>query len=447
MVLLDTPRHTHSANRGWAITAAVLWVAAAALFLYYLGTAPDEVSATELETTLPRAAALAADNQPGTDATTVDTAFATTTMLPPTTITLPPTTATASTTTEPPTTTTTVPPPLTVAASGDVLGDRDVGIFMDKHGGEPVFAQVRPFLETAHLAFVNIEGPISDKGARASWKQYTFRARPALIDGLVSAGIDVVSLANNHTVDYGTSALLDTIARLDEAGVCHAGAGADAAGASAPALLITPAGIVAVLAFTDIIPGGFTATSDAPGVAATTPDRKKLLASVAAANEWADFVIVSFHWGTEYTPHAGQDQRKLAHQVVDAGADLILGHHPHVIQGLELYRNRLIAYSLGDFVWDHYSRETGETFVLRVTMPRAGPPSIEVVPVYLDSPTGVPAPVTGDEADAILSRLVRLSASLGLELTISGDRVHFEPAPGSATAPSAATGTTATSTP
>ncbi len=416
MVLLDTPRRRHSANRGWAIAAVLLWTVAVALAVYYLWDARDDASAatstTSVATTPTRA---------GHGAWTAALFAAATT----TTTTEPPTTTT--TTEAPTTTTTTLPPALTVAAGGDILGDRGVGLFMDEKGGEPVFAQVKPLLEDAQLAFVNLEGPISDKGTRASWKEYTFRARPALLDGLVSGGVDIVSLANNHSMDYGASALVDTLARLDEAGIYHAGAGADAAAASAPTLITTAAGTVAVIAITDIIPGGFAAGSDSPGVNVTTPDRKKLLAAVEAANEKADFVIVSLHWGIEYKPNAGQDQRKLAHQLVDAGADLVLGHHPHVIQGLELYRNRLIAYSFGDFVWDHYSRETGETFVLQVAVPRAGPPSFEVIPVYLDSTTGVPAPVTGEEAAAILGRLARLSADLGLQLTVSDDRASFAP--------------------
>ena len=129
---------------------------------------------------------------------------------------------------------------------------------------------------------------------------------------------------------------------------------------------------------------------------------------------------MSFHWGTEYTGRANQDQRELAHQAIDAGADLILGHHPHVIQGLELYQDRLIAYSLGDFVWDHYSRETGETFVLHVALTADGPPSVEAIPVYLDEPPGSRPPSRDDEAESILSRLIRLSADLGLELTDQG---------------------------
>jgi poly-gamma-glutamate capsule biosynthesis protein CapA/YwtB (metallophosphatase superfamily) len=318
---------------------------------------------------------------------------------------------------------------LTVAAGGDVQGDRNVGTFIDAHGGPAVLAKVKPYLETADIAFVNLEGPISDVGKKHAWKEYTFRSRLALTSGLASAGIDVVSLANNHAMDCGSSALLDTIARLDEAGINHAGGGADSNAARAPALLIAPAGTVAVFAFTDKHAAGFAAGAEKPGVA-TISDSKRLLAAVAEADKKVDFVIVSFHWGTEYTPSAAGYQRALAHKAIDAGADLILGHHPHVIQGLEVYRDKLIAYSLGDFVFDHYKRVTGEAFVLQVTMDRSGPPSATIVPVYLSDPYGIPAPVSGKAADVILDRLTRLSAAYGVKLTRSGDTAFWgAPAP------------------
>jgi poly-gamma-glutamate synthesis protein (capsule biosynthesis protein) len=307
-----------------------------------------------------------------------------------------------------------------VAAGGDVQGDRYVGKFIDVNGGPAALANVKPFLETADIAFVNLEGPISDKGTKLGWKEYTFRSRLALTSGLLSAGIDVVSLANNHAMDCGSSALVDTVARLDEAGINHAGGGADATAARAPALLIAPGGTVAVFAFTDKHAAGFAAGAGKPGVA-TVSDGKSLLAAIGEVDKRVDYVIVSFHWGTEYTPYAAGYQRALAHKAIDAGADLILGHHPHVIQGLEVYRDRLIAYSLGDFVFDHYKRATGEAFVLQATLNHTGPPSARIIPVYLSDPYGIPAPVTGKEADVILDRLTKLSASFGVELTRSGD--------------------------
>lgn len=319
------------------------------------------------------------------------------------------------------------PPALLVAAGGDVIGDRQVGEYIDAQGGTAVLAEVAPFLADAHVAFVNLESPLSDKGSRNTEKDVTFRGRPALVQGLAAAGVDVVSLANNHALDWGSAALLDTIDRLSASGVAVAGAGPDLAAARAPALLDTPAGTVAVLAFSDILPVGFPAGAERPGVNPVRPERQRLLDDIRAAAERAEYVLVSFHWGLEYEGYAGQGQRSLAHEAVDAGADLVIGHHPHVLQGLEVYRNKLIAYSLGDFVFDHYSRATGEAVVLRVTLYPEGPPALTVVPVYLKDPHGIPQPVHGQEAGAILDRLAGFSERLGLTLTREGDTAGFTP--------------------
>ncbi len=307
-----------------------------------------------------------------------------------------------------------------MAAGGDVQGDRNVGTFIDAHGGPAAFAKVKPYLETASISFVNLEGPISDAGKKLGWKEYTFRSRLALTSGLASAGIDVVSLANNHAMDCGSSALLDTIARLDKAGINHAGGGADSDAARAPALLIAPAGTVAVFAFTDKHAAGFAA-----GAEKTRGGHHLRCQETAGGHrrggQEGGFRHRQLPLGHRIHAVGRWYQRALAHKVVDAGADLILGHHPHVIQGLEVYRDRLIAYSLGDFVFDHYKRVTGEAFVLHVTMDRSGPPSATIVPVYLSDPYGIPAPVSGRAADVILDRLTRLSAAYGVKLTRSGD--------------------------
>jgi hypothetical protein len=179
------------------------------------------------------------------------------------------------TTTQAPTTTTTPSPPvLTVAAGGDVLGDRGVGRFMDANGGPAVFAGVKPYMEGADIGFLNLEGPISDTGRRNTAKEYTFRARVAMLDGLLSAGINVVSLANNHSLDYGWTALADCLARLDAAGVYHPGVGANYSEASAPVMIDTPAGKVAVVAASEITSSFARApapTSSAPTTTRSSP--------------------------------------------------------------------------------------------------------------------------------------------------------------------------------
>jgi len=312
--------------------------------------------------------------------------------------------------------------PLLVAAGGDVIGDRQVGRFIDANGGKAVLTGVGPLLRDADLAFVNLESTASDQGQRKADKDVTFQGRPALLEGLVAAGIDVVSLANNHALDFGPAALADTRKRLEVAGIAHAGAGPDLQASRTPARLETTGGSVELLAYTSIVPEGFFPGQSSAGV---NPLREPevLLAEIRAAAKRSDWVIVSLHWGVEYEEAPLQEQVVLAHQAVDAGADLILGHHPHVLQGVELYKGRLIVYSLGDFVFDHRSRATGEAFVLRARLQPGGGGTFSMVPVYLDDTYGIPAQVTGAEADAILDRLAQASAALGTKLQREGDRL------------------------
>jgi poly-gamma-glutamate synthesis protein (capsule biosynthesis protein) len=185
----------------------------------------------------------------------------------------------------------------------------------------------------------------------------------------------------------------------------------------------TPAGKVALLAYDDINDSLYGATATKPGVA-PLPSTGLLLAQVSAAAQQADFLIVSFHWGVESDYTVNPAERNLAHKVIDAGADLILGHHPHVVQGLEIYKDKLIAYSLGNFVFDHYRRDWGESFILQVVIAKDGPPRGEIIPVYLSS-AGVPSPVTGSAAGVTLNRLTSLSAALGLTITRRGDQAFF----------------------
>ena len=289
-----------------------------------------------------------------------------------------------------------------------------------------MFSQVRSLFRGADVAFVNLETPVSSRGTRNTQKSITFHSPPALVEGLAAAHINVVSLANNHALDYGPVALADTIGYLNAAGIAHSGAGANLAAARAPALLATPAGKVAVLAFTDIIPAGFAATATQAGVSPTAPDRTAMLSAIGAAAREATYVIVSFHWGLEYTGQANAEQKSLAHAAIDAGADLVLGAHPHVLQGLELYRGKLIAYSLGNFVFDDHDEPIGETIVLQVKVPASGEPSFTCVPVRgVGASGGVPAPVSGKEADSVLDRLTALSATLGVHLVRWANTAEF----------------------
>ena len=177
---------------------------------------------------------------------------------------------------------------------------------------------------------------------------------------------------------------------------------------------------VAYLAFSHILPNGFIATASRPGIAQGRMNMDEVEAAIRAADAQYDYVLVSFHWGVEYTAECNGDQVTDAHRAIDAGADMVLAHHPHVIQAVETYNGKLIAYSLGDFVFDHYSRETGEAFILEAELGPNGIGAVIITPVYLNT-SGKPEYVTGDAAANILQRLKTISAKRSTTVEITGD--------------------------
>ena len=263
-----------------------------------------------------------------------------------------------------PSTTTTVPyvepsREWTLLAGGDVLMDRS-----EPSGVDP-FEFIEPALDSAALAVVNSEMVISDRGAPAD-KQYVFRAPPSAARRMASAGIDVVSLANNHAMDYGPAALVDTVDLLEAAGVMALGAGAD----SADAYRYRVVGVrddvrVAFVGVSMIVPRAFPAGPDSAGIASARPP-SRILDSVRSADGAADVVIALVHWGVERTTCPSGAQRAFASDLMDAGADAVIGHHPHVLQPVEFADGRLVAYSLGNFVWHPRWGITGETGVLQI---------------------------------------------------------------------------------
>jgi poly-gamma-glutamate capsule biosynthesis protein CapA/YwtB (metallophosphatase superfamily) len=314
-----------------------------------------------------------------------------------------------------------LPATLTISAVGDMLFDRQVKKLIELKGGAYPLSAVAERLRTADVTIGNLESMIASSGSPNQAKDVVFRGHPAAIEGLKLAGFDAIALANNHTMDYGPQPLLDTIATLDAAGIGYAGAGANLAAAWKPATIERDGATVAFFSFTHILPAGFLATDDSPGVASGKMDMTLIEDAVRKAKETHDYVIVSFHWGVEYQDYANADQVDKAHRTIDAGADMVLSHHPHVIQGVEMYKDRLIAYSLGDFVFDHYSRKTGEAFILEAELGPHGVANAVAVPVYLDDVYGRPEYVYGSEAKVILQRLADISKPHDTRVVLDGD--------------------------
>jgi hypothetical protein len=245
---------------------------------------------------------------------------------------------------------------------------RDCSVFgwdlprTERTGGE---GAVRDLLTGADLAIANFENPAPD-AFRFHKSGTVFSANPAYIEGLVNAGLDYVSLANNHIRDAGARGVLETIAHLDGFGIGHSGAGADLAAARTPALLEAGGVTVAILGY-DTIAGGYFAGADRAGSAPLTAENVR--ADVAAARTaGADLVIVFPHWGTEYDPTPFAGQRKLARAAIDAGADMVIGNHAHWAAGMELHAGKPIWYALGNFVFDQsWSEPTMEGITLELT--------------------------------------------------------------------------------
>ena len=294
-------------------------------------------------------------------------------------------------TTSPDTTTTEPDRSWRLLAGGDVLMTRT-----EPAGIDP-FALLDPPLGSADFSLVNVEMAISDRG-EPHWKEFVFRAPPSAAERIAAGGVGVATLANNHANDYGPDALTDTVDLLEAAGVTTIGAGRNADEAYQYRILSAGNGVrVAFVGASMIVPSSFAAGATTPGIAsAHSPARARVLDTVRAAAAEADAVVVAVHWGIERDTCPSNDQRLLARQLLDAGTDAVIGHHPHVLQPVELVGSKLVAYSLGNFVWHVRSGVLGETGVLQIDFDGDGVVTWEFHPHVLDA-DGAPAPVDSGE--------------------------------------------------
>jgi len=297
---------------------------------------------------------------------------------------------------------------LTLLAVGDVMLDRGVAKGIAALGADAVFAAVAVRLREADLTIGNLECPLASKHPRLP-KGIAFCADPALAPVLAAAGFDVMNLANNHAVDCGRVALLATIAHLNRAGIQVCGAGRDRAQAEGPVVLAAGGLRVAFVGFTEFVEG--TRPYDhVPTIGLATA--RSIKAAVARARAVADLVVVSLHAGEENDVFPARLQRSFALAAAGAGADLVLGHHPHVLQGLEQVprpgrRSALIIYSLGNFVFDQKRADANQSVMLRCRLDRNGVMAAETLPVVIRDTR--PRPATAEEGRLILAELTRRS--------------------------------------
>ena len=211
-------------------------------------------------------------------------------------------------------------------------------------------------LKEADILFGNLEGAVSDIGNNVGSK-YSFRMDPVILPALKNTGFDIVSFANNHVGDWNVSAFSDTLSRLGENGILKTGAGLNKDEAQEPTIIEKNGIHFGFLAFSDVGPNWLAATDDKPGILlASDPNFESIILN---AKTKSDVLIVSFHFGDEYKLVHNKRQQELARRAIDNGADLIIGHHPHVMQDIEVYNGKTIVYSLGNFIFDqHFSEDT-----------------------------------------------------------------------------------------
>ncbi len=214
-------------------------------------------------------------------------------------------------------------------------------------------------MTSADIMMLNNEFAYSTRGTEESDKSYTFRADPSRVNILKEMGVDIVSLANNHALDFGPDALLDTFSTLDNAKISYVGAGENMARAKAPVYITVGDKTIAFVAASRVVFAmDWYATDTTPGMIGTY-DPSLFLESIKEAKQNSDFVVAFVHWGVERNNYPENYQKVFAQNYIDAGADAVIGCHPHVMQGLEFYKGKPIAYSLGNFWFNQSHKESG----------------------------------------------------------------------------------------
>ena len=306
------------------------------------------------------------------------------------------------------------PRKLTLAAVGDVMLDRTVWKRIQANGARSILARAPSTLRRADLAFGNLECPLGNARHAVSGEM-SFCADPSTVAVLKDGGFDLVSLANNHTLDRGPSILQGTLAVLEAAGIRYAGADRDRAQATRLRRLGAGGLTVGFLAYTDL-------SFEHGSWAKVGPDDRRALEEVRAARNKCDLLVVSYHWGNEYQPMPTSRQRALGRGTINAGADLVLGHHPHVLGPIEAYGGGLILYSMGNFVFDQRDTPDHEmdTAIFQIRYSEGEPLSATVIPLHISRQRCGPEPIGRPQARVILKRIGAFSARLGTPLSIQG---------------------------
>ncbi len=344
------------------------------------------------------------------------------------------------------------------------MGDGEVtlalvgDLFVQRPEPESIFAHAATHLREADIAFGNLEGVITDPTyLTEAQATRVFYSEERMLSAYTYAGIDGVGLANNHSMNQGLASLLRCTELLDEAGIAHAGSGRNIEEARSPAIIERNGTKVAFLSYSSVFSPPFAATADRGGIAtvrvatsyepparlaevpgaspiihtvADPKDAAAMQGDVAAAKERADVVVVSWHWGMSRAtggPNAGkviEYQVAMAHAAIDAGADVVMGHHPHMLEGIEVYDGKAIFYSLGNFAFDHHTGSQ-DTILARCVIRDGAVQRVSFIPTRINE-QAQPVPLDPEEGRDIVKLVGELSAAFETQFRVEDTEVTVE---------------------
>ena len=310
---------------------------------------------------------------------------------------------------------------IVLSATGDIMLGRRVGRLLDDNGWESAYRGFASVFSRSDVLFGNLECSLSERGQKLLGKGIWLRASPDKAELLKEAGFSVLSLANNHILDYGNEALFDTIAFLEDECIGHVGAGKDIEAARKPEIFKKGDTSIGFLAYNEFSyyfwsyqeKRKFVAEEDLPGTAPM--DLAPIIDDVKELKSRVDLVAVSLHWGIEESNMETDEQRRIAHALIDAGADIIIGHHPHVLQGIEIYRDRPIFYSLGNYIFDQNDENNKQGMVAEIEIVQGNMTSLSLHPLYVKDKREPIVP-EGEKLREIMNKISLLSKEMGTVL-------------------------------
>jgi poly-gamma-glutamate synthesis protein (capsule biosynthesis protein) len=304
--------------------------------------------------------------------------------------------------------------------AGDVMMDSYFEDYINNFGVDYSWTSVAAIFQKADIAAINLETCVSERGKSLKREGYGFRSKPFTLKGLVNAGIDLVNLANNHTYDYGEVAFLDTLGHLEEYGILYSGAGRNIEEAINVKIFEKNNLKVGFLSFAE--GNAYKAGDEKPGIACfDRNDNTIMLNTITKAKEKCDILIIMLHWGIEYAREPSDYQIELAHKIIEAGADGIIGHHPHVLQGIEIYKGKPILYSTGNFLFLKKNVEAGKTAVFELEFGKNNFTGGSFYPVHIDKCKAQLLEENDPMKSEIIEKLISLSQRFGTDINTKGN--------------------------